>query len=301
MGLPLDCVREAEAIALIVDALEHGRGGWAITPNVDQLRQFRARPELRRLFDEADLVVADGMPLVWASRLKGTPLPERVAGSELVWSLTAEAALRRRSVYLLGDSDEARQRAATEIRANYPGAQIAGSYSPPFGFDVDGPELDTIRARLLAAEPDIVYVALGFPKQEQLIARLRVTLPNAWFIGVGISLSFIAGRVRRAPSWMAEVGLEWVHRLSQEPRRLAKRYLLHGIPFGTWLLVHSAASRLGRRSAAPPRMTALPASSRVVFVRGAIERERAADVAGLLEPPPAPVEDVGPALFDTAG
>jgi N-acetylglucosaminyldiphosphoundecaprenol N-acetyl-beta-D-mannosaminyltransferase len=299
MGLPLDCVREAEAIALIVDALERGRGGWAITPNVEQLRQFRLRPQLRPLFEQADLIVADGMPLVWASRLKGTPLPERVAGSELVWSLTAEAALRRRSVYLLGDCDEARVRAVSEIRANYPGAQIAGSYSPPFGFDLDGAEMDRIRARLVAARPDIVYVALGFPKQEQVIARLRAALPRTWFIGVGKSLSFIGGHVRRAPDWMSQLGLEWIHRLAQEPRRLAKRYLLLGIPFGAWLIADSAASRLRRRRPEPVRITALPTDSKVVFVRGAIERRRAAEVAGLLEPPSAPVEDGASPLFDT--
>src|SRR5581483_5873264 len=103
LGLGLDCMTEAEAIAFIMHRLESGRGGWVITANLDQLRQFRARPELRPCADAADLVVADGMPLVWASRVKGTPLPARIAGSELVWSLSAEAALADKTIFMLGD------------------------------------------------------------------------------------------------------------------------------------------------------------------------------------------------------
>jgi N-acetylglucosaminyldiphosphoundecaprenol N-acetyl-beta-D-mannosaminyltransferase len=282
MRLPLDQISEAGAIAYVIDSLEHGRGGWVITANLDFLCQFRARPQLLELFEQADLVVADGMPLVWASRLQGTPLPERVAGSELVWSLTAEAALSGRSVCLLGDEPDVREAAERRLCALYPGLRVADSYSPPLGFEDDPAELEHIRARLLATRPDIVYVALGFPKQEKLIEQLRADLPTTWFLGVGCSLSFIAGRVRRAPGWATRLGLEWLHRLAQEPRRLAKRYLVHDLPCAAQLFAHAMANRLLKRETTRERTQGrFPSERRVVFVRGELERARAAALAEL--------------------
>lgn len=284
MGPAIDSITEADAIACIIDSLDRGEGGWVLTVNLDFLRQFSSRPEVRGLFDSADLVVADGMPLVWASRLQGTPLPERTAGSELVWSLTAEATLAGKSIFLLGDLPEAARMAERTLRANYPGVRIAGRHSPPLGFESDPGELERIRSRLLQARPDIVYVALGFPKQELLISQLREDLPSTWFMGVGASLSFVGGRVRRAPTWMMRIGMEWAHRLAQEPRRLAKRYLVHGVPFGLRLLAHALVARvLRRRRHAPAPAADLPARRRVVFGRGALERERARAVADLME------------------
>lgn len=247
MGMALDPITESELIARVIDSLGRNQGGWAVTANLDQLRQFRSSAELQRLLAGAEVIVADGMPLVWASRLQGTPLPERVAGSDLVWSLTAAAAAAGRSVYLLGDQPPARVKAELMLSRRFPSLRLAGACSPPLGFEHDPDEIERVRAGLLATRPDIVYVALGFPKQEQLIVKLRSDLPHAWFIGVGISLSFLGGHVRRAPPWMSRLGLEWAHRLWQEPRRLARRYLVHGLPFGARLLVHALGVRLRRR------------------------------------------------------
>jgi N-acetylglucosaminyldiphosphoundecaprenol N-acetyl-beta-D-mannosaminyltransferase len=280
MGLAIDRVGEADVIAHVMDELDRGRGGSISTPNLHHLREFRARPELRSLFAQASLVVADGMPLVWASRLQRTPLPERVAGSELIWSLSAEAALNGRSVYLLGDRPAAREMAEHKLRSNYPGLRIAGSYSPPLGFEHDPGELARIRAEMVEARPDIVYVALGFPKQEQLIAQLRPALPGTWFMGVGASLSFLGGYVERAPERLATAGLEWAHRLATDPRRLARRYLLHGLPFAARLLVGARARGLLRRAAGPPPRGAA-SERKLVFPSGSLERARAADLAAL--------------------
>jgi N-acetylglucosaminyldiphosphoundecaprenol N-acetyl-beta-D-mannosaminyltransferase len=275
-GLEIDRVTEAEAIATVLAGLDESRGGWVITPNLDQLRQLTRRPELSELFDRADLVVADGMPLVWASRLQGTPLVERVAGSDLVWSLTAEAALRERTVFLLGGAPGACEAAAERLRKLYPGVRISGYLCPPVGFEREVAEIERIRAALLEAAPDIVYVALGFPKQERLIAYLRAEFPTIWFLGVGFSLSFIAGEVSRAPAWMIRSGLEWLHRLIQEPRRLGKRYLVHGLPFAVRLLTGALWARLrGGASAHAHEPRAAAGPDRVVFAYGALERERA--------------------------
>jgi N-acetylglucosaminyldiphosphoundecaprenol N-acetyl-beta-D-mannosaminyltransferase len=187
------------------------------------------------------------MPLIWASRLQGTPLPARVAGSDLIWSLTERAAREGCSVFLLGGNPGAAEAAAAEFTRRFPALRVAGHYCPPVGFENDPVQAAAIDAMLAAARPDIVYVGLGAPKQERLITRLRPLLPAAWFLGIGISFSFVTGEVRRAPRWMQVAGLEWAHRLVQEPRRLAKRYLVHGLPFAAKLLAVSAWRGVRRR------------------------------------------------------
>jgi N-acetylglucosaminyldiphosphoundecaprenol N-acetyl-beta-D-mannosaminyltransferase len=227
----------------ITSALSQGQGGWVITPNLDILRKAHRSADSRALFATADLVLADGMPLVWASRLQGTPLPERVPGSDLVWSLPARAARLGASVFLLGGAPGTAERAAERLVERYPDLEIAGTLSPRLGFERDPAEVEAVLAAVRLADPRVVLVGLGFPKQEHLISRLRPICPRAWFLGVGISLAFLSEDVRRAPPWLQVVGLEWVHRLSQEPARLARRYLVDGLPFAVQLFAHAARNR----------------------------------------------------------
>jgi len=243
MGMQIDHVTEREAVAAIRDSLSEGRGGWVITPNLEHLRRYRRDESLKSHFRAADLVLADGMPLVWASRLKGTPLPARVAGSDLIWSLSMEAARSGRSVFVLGGTREAGWEAARRLQEKCPGLLIAGMLYPPFGFEEDPQAMDQIVETLETVQPDIVYVGLGFPKQELVIAHLRDRFPQTWFLGIGISIGFVGGQVARAPVWMQRAGLEWLHRLAQEPRRLGRRYLVNGLPFAARLLLHGALSR----------------------------------------------------------
>lgn len=242
-GVSLAPLTEREAIGHLLAALEEGRGGWMVTANLDILRQCVADPAIRSMVDRADLRVADGMPLLWAAAIQGTPLPERVCGSNLIHSLPAAAAEAGRSIYLLGGDPGAADAAAAVLQARHPALRIVGIECPPYGFDRDEAEIARIADRLAKAAPEIVFVALGFPKQERLIERIRHAAPNAWWIGVGISLSFAAGRVARAPRWVQRLGLEWVHRTLQEPRRLFKRYFVHDIPFGLRLLWRSRRQR----------------------------------------------------------
>jgi N-acetylglucosaminyldiphosphoundecaprenol N-acetyl-beta-D-mannosaminyltransferase len=247
MGAPMGVVTEAEAVRAIVDAAEASRGHWTITANLDHLRRYHRDPVQKDLIDEADLVVADGMPLVWASRLAGAPLPERVSGSSMVWSICEAASRRGQSVFLLGGDSGVAERAAEIFRDRYPGLEIAGTTCPPVGFENDEQELDRIQRQVTEAAPRIVFVALGFPKQDLLIRILRSSLPHASFLGVGISLSYATGDVSRAPSWICGLGLEWAYRLSQEPtRRLARRYLVDGLPFGLRLMMSAARHRVRR-------------------------------------------------------
>jgi N-acetylglucosaminyldiphosphoundecaprenol N-acetyl-beta-D-mannosaminyltransferase len=251
MGLPLDQLTEQDTIETVLEAVRARRGGCLFTPNLHHMQAFARGCDADVYARSASLprlVVADGMPLIWASRLRGTPLPERVAGSNLIWSLTARAAERGASIFLLGGNPGAAEACAERMRAEYPRVRIAGLMSPPQGFEQDERALDEIVAGLRSAAPDIVYLALGFPKQEELALKLAPELPTTWFVGVGISFSFVAGQVQRAPRWMQRAGLEWLHRLAQEPRRLFRRYLVDGLPFAARMFAHALKSRHGGRS-----------------------------------------------------
>jgi N-acetylglucosaminyldiphosphoundecaprenol N-acetyl-beta-D-mannosaminyltransferase len=229
-------------------ALAGGRGGWLVTANLDFLRRHVKDPQARALYDRADVTVADGMPLVWAARLQGDELPERVAGSSMLALVAARASSEGRSIYLLGGAPGAAQRAAEILVAQFPGLKVSGTSSPMVSAVPTPEELAPISEELVRLRPDILLVGLGSPKQENLIDALRATLPGSWMIGVGISFSFIAGDVRRAPPWMQKTGLEWVHRLAQEPKRLAHRYLIDDIPFAFSLFWHALRRRVARRT-----------------------------------------------------
>lgn len=247
MGAPMGVVTEADAVQTIIDAADAGRGYWAITANLDHIRRYHRDPVQQGLIDEADLVVADGMPLVWASRLAGEPLPERVSGSSMVWSICELARDRSQSLFLLGGDPGIAERAAQIFQDSYPGLEIVGTACPPLGFESDEQELSRIVHQVTEASPQIVFVALGFPKQDLLIRTLRASLPGASFLGVGISLSYATGDLSRPPSWICQLGLEWAYRLWQEPtRRLARRYLVDGLPFSLRLMMSALRHRMHR-------------------------------------------------------
>jgi N-acetylglucosaminyldiphosphoundecaprenol N-acetyl-beta-D-mannosaminyltransferase len=239
-GLAFHRLTEAEVVDHVIAASLGGRGGWVVTPNIDICRIAHHDPVLRDLVADASLVVPDGMPLVWAARLRGDPLPERVAGGSLIYSLTEAAARHGRSVYFLGGAPGVPQRAGRELGVRYPGLAVAGADAPPFGFDADPQAIDAIRLRLTAAKPDIVYVGLGCPKQERLIAQLAPSFPATWFLACGAAIGYAARALPRAPHWMRQAGLSWLFRLTHEPRRLLRRYLVHDLPFAIRLLVVSA-------------------------------------------------------------
>ena len=246
MGVELARLDEAETIAVVLDALDTGRGGWICPVNLDVLRQIVESDGLRTLVGEADLVVADGMPLLWAARLQGTPLPGRVTGSSLIWTLSEALARCNRSVYLLGGNEGTAQSAGERLEETVTDFRLAGWFCPPFGFEQSPEQLERLKSHVIRAEPDVVFVGLGFPKQDRLVVQLRHDMPHTWFVSCGISLSFLIGEVQRAPRAMQAVGLEWIHRLAQEPTRLGRRYLVLGLPFAARLGVSSIRHRAVR-------------------------------------------------------
>jgi N-acetylglucosaminyldiphosphoundecaprenol N-acetyl-beta-D-mannosaminyltransferase len=243
-GLEFDRLAEAQVVDHIIGASLAGRGGWVATPNSDICRVTRRDPSLRDLVSGASLIVPDGMPLVWASRLRGDPLPERVAGGSLIFSLSEAAARHGRTIYLLGGAPGVPQQAGDELRRRYPGLVVAGADAPPFGFDRDPAAVEQVRSRVAAAAPDIVYVGLGFPKQERLIASFAPGFPATWFLGCGAAVPYAAKAMPRPPLWMRRSGLAWAFRLGREPRRLFRRYLIHDLPFAAGLLAVAAVERL---------------------------------------------------------
>ena len=243
-SVPIHILDDATTVNHIFDALERGEGGWVVTYNTDILRRFAKDPLFAELAQGATLNTADGMPLVWAAHLAGVPLPERVCGSDLLLSLAARAGQYNRSVFLVGGNPGTAESAAVILRQRYPPLRIAGHVCPAFGFEHDPAQTAALAEAVSAARPDIVFVALGSPKQEWLIQHLRHDLPHAWFLGVGVAFSFLTGDVVRAPRWMRHLGLEWLHRLLQEPARLFRRYIIDDAPYAVSLLFRTLLRRL---------------------------------------------------------
>ena len=248
LGVPFHDVTMAETLDEI-DAIVAARTPRFIaTANLDFAAQASRDVELQRILLDAHLVLCDGTPLVWASRWLSAALRERVAGSDLTPKLAARAAARGHRLFFLGSDEAVLQTATERLVSEHPGLIVCGIYSPPYAklLDLDHEEIDQ---RIRDAKPDIVLVALGAPKQEKWIYMHYRRLEVPLCIGIGASLDFIAGRFSRAPVWMRKCGLEWVHRLAQEPRRLFNRYLFDLLFFGR--MMHRQKQLLRESAPAP--------------------------------------------------
>lgn len=233
----VDRVTVDEAAERITAFVQSGSPHQVVTANVDFLRLGARNPAFRELVNAADLVVPDGMPLVWASRLRGDPLPERATGIELLHQCARMAPAHGYSLFLLGAEPGVADEAAMVLRSRYPGLRIAGTCAPsPLMLKAD----DELLVRMIReARPDIVLVAFGAPRQEEWIRAHLHDLQVPVCIGVGGAFDMLAGRVKRAPLWMQQAGLEWLFRLLQEPRRLWKRYFIHDLPVFVRLMAQS--------------------------------------------------------------
>jgi N-acetylglucosaminyldiphosphoundecaprenol N-acetyl-beta-D-mannosaminyltransferase len=245
-GITIDNVSAAEAVEAVRRLLDQGKGQhYVVTPNVDHVVRLERDPAFRQAYAGASLVLADGMPLVWASRALGRPLKGRVTGADLLPQVCAMAAALGRSLFILGGREGVAERAARNLAARFPGLRIAGFHSPPMGFERDPAEQRRIAALVNRARPDILAIGLGAPKQELWISAQRRSLDFGVALCIGAGIDFAAGTLSRAPRWMRETGLEWTWRLAREPRRLWKRYLVDDMAFGRivmqqWLKSRSA-------------------------------------------------------------
>jgi N-acetylglucosaminyldiphosphoundecaprenol N-acetyl-beta-D-mannosaminyltransferase len=222
-GVPLARWTLADTVAAIGGLIEAGRPTYFITANTHYLMLTQENPDLHEINARAAFILADGAPLVWASRWQGSPLPERVAGSDLIFALSDEAARKGYRLFLLGGPEGIAEEAGRELARRYPGLQVVGTECPPFR-ELTVEERDALEGRIRSARPDILFVAFGQPKGERWISQHFEKLGVPVSVQVGASLEFAAGRIRRAPRWMQKSCLEWAFRLGLEPKRLFGRY-----------------------------------------------------------------------------
>jgi N-acetylglucosaminyldiphosphoundecaprenol N-acetyl-beta-D-mannosaminyltransferase len=224
-GLPLAPLSMAGTLAAIDQLIASGRPAYLITANLHYAMLTHAEPDLDAINAGAALVLADGMPLVWAARGR---LPGRVPGSDLIFAVAARAATRGHRLFLLGGAPGVGQRAAENLRARAPGLNIVGIEAPILA-DLGPDEEAALIGRIRAARPDILLAALSQPAGERWLARHCEALGVPVCAQIGAALDFAAGRVRRAPRWMQRIGLEWAFRLILEPCRLGPRYLRNAL------------------------------------------------------------------------
>jgi N-acetylglucosaminyldiphosphoundecaprenol N-acetyl-beta-D-mannosaminyltransferase len=244
--LAIDDVVTAEADAAVVSWLREGGGRVVCTPNADYVVRAGRDVVFRDAINRCDLRVPDGMWIVYASRIAGRPLRGSVTGRLFLPRLAAVCAAEDWSVALLGAAPGVAAIVADRLRAQFPGLRVSAAISPPMGFVVGSAQDAEIAAQLGADPPDLLFVALGAPRQEVWMDHHRATLARTVMIGVGQAFDVYAGVVREAPGWMTRVGLEWVWRLAQQPRRLARRYLVDD----PWILWWAVRCRVRGRASA---------------------------------------------------
>lgn len=231
MNTEIDNLTMAETLSSIEDLILQKKNAYIVTPNVDHIVKLETNALLKASYSEANLILTDGKPLVWASKIYRKPIKEKVSGSDLFPELCKLAAEKHYSMFFLGAKEGVAARAAENLKIQYPGLDVVGCYAPPWGFENDSAELDKIEKMIKDANPRILILALGCPKQEIFAYQFRNRFNVPVSLCLGATLDFAAGKVKRAPRWMANAGLEWLYRIYQEPSRMFRRYVLEDWKF----------------------------------------------------------------------
>ena len=225
MNTYLDNITAAEALEYIDDWIESGKLGRIITPNCDHIVQIEKKPALKPVWDSAELLLADGHPLLWFAKWYKTPLKEKINGSSFTPELCRRAAEKGYRVFLLGAAPGVAQKAAEKLKRDYPEIRITGTYSPSFGFEKKPDEVEKINNMLKESGADILILGLGSPKQEIFSYENMEHYQIPVTINAGATIDFLAGEQKRAPEWMVDNGLEWLYRMIKEPKRVGKRVM----------------------------------------------------------------------------
>lgn len=229
LNTEVDNITMEEAVKKIDDLVQIGSPKYIVTPNVDHIVQLEKDDELREVYNNAELIVTDGMPLIWISKLNKKPIKEKISGSDLFPEVCKLAANKKYKVFLLGAGEGVAEIAKKNLEKKYQGLNICGCYSPKFGFEKDKKEINKIVDMLNESGAQILAVGLGAPKQEKFIYKIINSINIPVSLAIGATIDFEAGNVKRAPKWMQDCGLEWSYRLIKEPKRLFKRYFNDGI------------------------------------------------------------------------
>ena len=239
-GVTVHNVTFEEAVRLIVRWANEGSGGYVSTPNVDHLVRAHREPAFQALVKGARLRLPDGMGLIYGSRLAGRPLRGAVHGRLLPEAIVRATAPHGPPLAMIGGRDDAPARATERLRAL--GGNVVAAVSPPMGFEIGGAADEEATQTLVAADPRVLIVGFGAPKQERWMARHAADLPRTVMLGIGQTIDVLGGRVPTAPAWMTRVGLEWAFRMLHDPRRIGRRVFVDDPPFFLWML----RARLGR-------------------------------------------------------
>lgn len=226
MNTDIDNLTMAETLNEIDKLIQKKNCSYVVTPNVDHIVRLEKDEELQKVYKNASLILTDGKPLIWISKWYKTPIKEKISGSDLFPRVCQLAANKNYTMYLLGAAEGVADTAARNLMKKYPGLNIVGTYSPPFGFEKNEQEMNKIKTRIQDVHPDILIVGLGCPKQEKFMYYHCKELGVPISFGLGASIDFEAGNIKRAPKWMSNHGLEWLYRFSKEPKRLFKRYFV---------------------------------------------------------------------------
>ncbi len=225
----VDNLTMAEAVEEAKRLILKRKNSYVVTPNTDHIVKIEHDQLFREIYEGADLVLTDGKPLVWMSRLMGTPIKEKISGSDYFPEVCKMAAKEGFSIFLLGAAEGVAKKAAINLMKKYKNLKIAGVYSPSYTFENDVEEISGIIRKINQTKPDILCIGLGTPKQEKFYYKYRDLLNVPLTLHIGATIDFEAGVVKRAPKWVSYVGLEWFYRLVREPRRLYRRYLLDDV------------------------------------------------------------------------
>ncbi len=209
----IDNLTMEETVLRIDDMIKSKKNSYVVTPNVDHIVKLEKDKEFKKVYSEADLIVTDGMPLIWISKLLKTPIKEKVSGSDLFPKVCELAAEKKYSLFLLGAAEGVAEKAAINLCEKYRGLEVVGIYSPSYGFEKNEKEINKIISVINKCKPDILAVGLGAPKQEKFIYKYREQLNVPISLAIGATIDFEAGNVKRAPKWMQKSGLEWFYRL----------------------------------------------------------------------------------------
>ena len=226
MNTKIDNCSMEEALVAIEQLIHENKNSYVVTPNVDHIVKLEKDEEFREVYKNASLILTDGKPLIWIANLYKTPIKEKISGSDLFPRVCEVAAKKKYKMFFLGAAEGVAAKAAENLAKRFQGLNVVGTYSPPFGFEKDEEELEKIIKMIRGVKPDILIVGLGAPKQEKFIYKYREQLGVPVSLGLGASLDFEAGNVKRAPKWVADHGLEWFYRFLSEPKRLFKRYFI---------------------------------------------------------------------------
>lgn len=226
LNIEIDNLSMEESVEHIDKLIQRKKNSYVVTPNVDHIVKLENDTKFSEVYSNADLILADGMPLIWISKLLKTPIKEKVSGSDLFPKVCELACKKDYSVFLLGAAEGVALKAAENLKNKYKNLEVVGTISPSYGFEKNKDEIEKIIKAVNKAKPDILAVGLGAPKQEKFIYKYKDKLNVPVSLAIGASIDFEAGNIKRAPLWMQKCGLEWFYRFIKEPKRMFRRYFI---------------------------------------------------------------------------